>query len=140
MNIQIQTKTLEKNYVFTSEIDNLCIWLYKYILFWNTKLVTVTGEGGRMKQWLAAMETSVLVMGALRLFSGSAEIFAALLMLYVNDAKKALFINGMLAFVGPTVLILTMTVGIASVASEISFLKLFFLGLGIFCIFIALLK
>ena len=83
------------------------------------------GEGGRMKQWLAAMETSVLVMGLLRLFSGSAEIFAALLMLYVNDAK-ALFINGMLAFVGPTVLILTMTIGIASVASEISFLKLFF--------------
>ncbi len=73
-------------------------------------LVTVMGEGGRMKQWLAAMETSVLVMGLLRLFSGSAEIFAALLMLYVNDAKKALFINGMLAFVGPTVLILTMTI------------------------------
>ncbi len=103
-------------------------------------LVTVMGEGGRMKQWLAAMETSVLVMGLLRLFSGSAEIFAALLMLYVNDGKKALFINGMLAFVGPTVLILTMTIGIASVASEISFLKLFFLALGIGCIFIALLK
>ncbi len=131
---------VDKNYVFTSEIDNLCIWLYKYILFWSTALVTVMGEGGRMKQWLAAMETSVLVMGLLRLFSGSAEIFAALLMLYVNDAKKALFINGMLAFVGPTVLILTMTIGIASVASEISFLKLFFLALGIGCIFIALLK
>lgn len=131
---------VEKNYVFTSEIDNLCIWLYKYILFEHTALVTVMGEGGRMKQWLAAMETSVLVMGLLRLFSGSAEIFAALLMLYVNDAKKALFINGMLAFVGPTVLILTMTIGIASVASEISFLKLFFLALGIGCIFIALLK
>lgn len=131
---------LDKNYVFNSEIDNLCIWLYKYILFWNVALVTVMGEGGRMKQWLAAMETSVLVMGLLRLFSGSAEIFAALLMLYVNDAKKALFINGMLAFVGPTVLILTMTIGIASVASEISFLKLFFLALGIGCIFIALLK
>ena len=68
--------------------------------FWSAALVTVMGEGGRMKQWLAAMETSVLVMGALRLFSGSAEIFAALLMLYVNDAKKALFINSMLAFVG----------------------------------------
>ncbi len=131
---------LEKNYVFTSEIDNLCIWLYKYILFWNVEFVTVTVKGGRMKQWLAAMEPSVLVMGLLRLFSGSAEIFAALLMLYVNDAKKALFINGMLAFVGPTVLILTMTIGIASVASEISFLKLFFLALGIGCIFIALLK
>ena len=44
-----------------------------------------------MKQWLAAMETSVLVMGALRLFSGSAEIFAALLMLYVNDAKSVVY-------------------------------------------------
>lgn len=131
---------LEKSYVFNSEIDNPCIWLYKYILFGNVAIVTVMGEGGRMKQWLAAMETSVLVMGLLRLFSGSAEIFAALLMLYVNDAKKALFINGMLAFVGPTVLILTMTIGIASVASEISFLKLFFLALGIGCIFIALLK
>lgn len=93
--------------------------------FWSAALVTVMGEGGRMKQWLAAMETSVLVMGLLRLFSGSAEIFAALLMLYVNDAKKALFINGMLAFVGPTVLILTMTIGIASVASEFFFETLF---------------
>ena len=49
------------------------------------------GEGGRMKQWLAAMETSVLVMGLLRLFSGSAEIFAALLMLYVNDAESIVY-------------------------------------------------
>ncbi|MGF9963110.1 YqhV family protein [Bacillus rhizoplanae] len=93
-----------------------------------------------MKQWLAAFETSVLVMALLRLFSGSMEIFAALLMLYFNDVKKALFVNGMLAFVGPTVLIVTMSVGIASVTNEISFLKLFFLALGIGCIFIAVLK
>lgn len=50
--------------------------------------VPVRREGERMKQWLAAIETSVLVMGLLRLFSGSVEVFAALLMLYVNDAKK----------------------------------------------------
>ncbi|MCP1125112.1 MULTISPECIES: YqhV family protein [Bacillus] len=93
-----------------------------------------------MKQWLAAFETSVLVMALLRIFSGSMEIFAALLMLYFNDVKKALFVNGMLAFVGPTVLIVTMSVGIASVTNEISFLKLFFLVLGIGCIFIAVLK
>ncbi|MGG0238503.1 YqhV family protein [Bacillus rhizoplanae] len=93
-----------------------------------------------MKQWLAAFETSVLVMALLRIFSGSMEIFAALLMLYFNDVKKALFVNGMLAFVGPTVLIVTMSVGIASVTNEISFLKLFFLALGIGCIFIAVLK
>ncbi len=109
-------------------------------MFLASERVVVRREGERMKQWLAAIETSVLVMGLLRVFSGSVEIFAALLMLYVNDAKKALFINGMLAFVGPTVLILTMTIGIASVASEISFLKLFFLTLGVACIFIAVLK
>ncbi|PEZ07706.1 hypothetical protein CN326_06875 [Bacillus sp. AFS018417] len=100
----------------------------------------MTREGERMKQWLAAFETSVLVMALLRIFSGSMEIFAALLMLYFNDVKKALFVNGMLAFVGPTVLIVTMSVGIASVTNEISFLKLFFLVLGIGCIFIAVLK
>jgi hypothetical protein len=93
-----------------------------------------------VKQWLAAIETSVFVMVVLRMFSGSLEILAALFMLHFNEAKKALFINSMLAFVGPTVLIITMSVGIASVANEISFLKLFFLVLGISCIFIANLK
>ena len=87
MNIQILIQTLEKNYVFTSEIDNLCIWLYKYILLeyevsncygrrWKNETVA-SGNGNIRACW-----------GALRLFSGSAEIFAALLMLYVNDAKK----------------------------------------------------
>lgn len=97
-------------------------------------------EGERMKQWLAALETSVLMMATLRLFSGSMEIVAALLMLYFNDAKKALFVNGLLAFVGPTVLILTMSIGIASVANEISMSKMLFLALGVGCIFIAVLK
>nr|WP_279663420.1 YqhV family protein [Ectobacillus ponti] len=79
-------------------------------------------------------------MAALRIFSGSVEIIAALIMLYLNDAKKALVVNGMLAFVGPTVLIVTMSIGILSVAQELSFLKLFFLVLGIGCIFIAIFK
>lgn len=97
-------------------------------------------EGERMKQWLSAFETSVLMMAMLRLFSGGMEVFAALLMLYLNDAKKALFINGLLAFVGPTVLIVTMSIGIASVANEISVSKMVFLALGVGCIFIAVLK
>lgn len=33
MNIQINMSVKMQNYVFTSEIDNLCIWLYKYMLF-----------------------------------------------------------------------------------------------------------
>ncbi|MCP8967062.1 YqhV family protein [Ectobacillus ponti] len=93
-----------------------------------------------MKQWLTGIEGAVLAMAALRIFSGSVEIIAALIMLYLNDAKKALVVNGMLAFVGPTVLIVTMSIGILSVAQELSFLKLFFLVLGIGCIFIAIFK
>lgn len=104
------------------------------------QMLAEVGEGERMKQWLAAFETSVLIMAMLRLFSGSMEVFAALLMLYFNDAKKALFVNGLLAFVGPTVLIVTMSIGIASVANEISMSKMFFLALGVGCIFIAVLK
>ena len=97
-------------------------------------------EGEQMKQWIAGMEAAVLAMATLRLFSGSLEILAALIMLHFNDAKKALAVNGMLAFVGPTVLILTMSIGVLSVANELSFLKLFFLVLGISCILIAVFK
>lgn len=93
-----------------------------------------------MKQWLAIIESSVLAMALLRLISGSIEVTAALFMLHFNDAKKALLINGMLAFVGPTVLIVTMSIGVLSVANELSFLKLFFLFLGAGCILIAVFK
>lgn len=86
------------------------------------------------------MKDSVLMMAVLRIFSGSAEILAALLMLYFNDAKKALAINSVLAFVGPSVLILTMSIGIISVANELSFLKIVFLLMGISCILIAVFK
>jgi hypothetical protein len=93
-----------------------------------------------MKQWLAAIEVSVLAMAVLRLISGSIEVFAALLMLYFNDVKKALVVNSLLAFVGPTVLIITMSIGVLSVSNDISFLKLFFLFLGVGCILIAVFK
>jgi hypothetical protein len=97
-------------------------------------------EGEVVKQWLLVIESSVLAMAVLRLISGSTEIIAALLMLYFNDAKKALAINSMLAFVGPTVLIVTMSIGVLSVANELSFLKVFFLVLGVGCILIAVFK
>ncbi|MFX3622583.1 MAG: YqhV family protein [Ectobacillus sp.] len=93
-----------------------------------------------MKQWLSVVEASVLAMAVLRLISGSIEVLAALVMLYYNDAKKALVINGLLAFVGPTILILTMSIGIMSVANEISSGKLLFLIVGVGCILIAVFK
>ncbi|WP_416827184.1 YqhV family protein [Ectobacillus polymachus] len=86
------------------------------------------------------MKESVLIMAVLRMFSGSAEILAAFLMLYFNDPKKALAINGMLAFIGPTVLIISMSIGVISVANELSFLKIVFLVMGISCILIAVFK
>ncbi|MBO9129698.1 YqhV family protein [Bacillus sp. 165] len=93
-----------------------------------------------MKQWLAVIETSVLAMAVLRMVSGSIEVCAALVMLYLNDVKKALVVNSLLAFVGPTVLIVTMTIGVLSISNDISFLKLFFLFLGVGCILIAVFK
>lgn len=86
------------------------------------------------------LKESVLIMAVLRMFSGSAEILAALLMLYFNDPKKALVMNGMLAFIGPTVLIISMSIGVMSVANELSFLKIVFLLMGISCILIAVFK
>ena len=78
MNIQIVIRNLEKNYVFTSEIDNLCIWLYKYILL---EYEVSNCYGRRWKNETVASGNGNIraCYGALRLFSGSAEIFVACL-------------------------------------------------------------
>lgn len=84
-----------------------------------------------MKRWLALMEGSVLSMAGLRFLSASIELIAAISMLLVNDVKKALAINAMLAVVGPVILIITMSIGLISLADEISFSKLIIIGLGV---------
>ena len=84
-----------------------------------------------MKRWISFFETSVLSMAGLRILSGLIEISAAVLMLIFNDPKKALAINAMLAIVGPIVLVTTMTIGLLSIADDLSFSKLFFVGLGV---------
>jgi hypothetical protein len=84
-----------------------------------------------MKKWFSAMEVSVLSMAGLRILSGIIEITAAILMLAFNDTRKALAINAVLAIVGPIVLVTTMTIGLVSIADELSFSKLFFILLGV---------
>ncbi len=84
-----------------------------------------------MKRWLSLIETSVLSMAGLRFLSASIELTAAILMLVFNDVKKAIAINAMLAVVGPVVLITTMAIGLLSIADDLSFSKLFFVGLGV---------
>jgi hypothetical protein len=84
-----------------------------------------------MKRWLSLIEGSVLTMAGLRIVSASIELAAAITMLLLNDVKKALAVNAMLAVVGPIILVLTMTVGLISLADELSFRKLFIIGLGV---------
>lgn len=84
-----------------------------------------------MKRWFALLDTTVMSMAGLRIVSGLIEISAAITMLFLNDVKKALAVNALLAVVGPIVLVTTMTIGLISLADELSFSKLLFIGLGV---------
>lgn len=84
-----------------------------------------------MKHWISLVHTSVLSMAGLRILSASIELTAAILMLVFNDVRKAMAINAMLAVVGPIILISTMAIGLISMADELSFSKLFIIGLGV---------
>jgi len=84
-----------------------------------------------MKRWLSTIETTVLSMAGLRILSATIELTAAILMLVFNDVKKAIAINALLAVVGPVILITTMTIGLLSIADDLSFSKLFFVALGV---------
>jgi hypothetical protein len=82
----------------------------------------------------------VVSMATLRLISGSIEIVAALFMLKVGQVDKALTINTTLAFVGPTVLIITTTIGLVGIADKLSWAKMTWIMLGVFCLLIGISK
>ncbi|WP_102345630.1 YqhV family protein [Bacillus sp. Marseille-P3661] len=84
-----------------------------------------------MKRWLSLLDTSVASMAGLRIISALIELSAAIAMLLFNDVRKALAINALLAVVGPVILITTMSIGLISLADEISFRKLLFIGAGV---------
>jgi hypothetical protein len=93
-----------------------------------------------MKRWLLFIEPAVLSMAGMRLLSAAIEMIAALVMLLFNDVKKALAVNVILAVVGPTIFIITMTIGLLSLADELSFSKLGFIALGVILILIGIYK
>jgi hypothetical protein len=93
-----------------------------------------------MKRWLPFIEPAVLSMAGMRLLSAVIEMIAALVMLLFNDVKKALAVNALLAVVGPTILIVTMTIGLLSLSDELSFSKLGFIALGVILILIGIYK
>ncbi|TYP77878.1 YqhV family protein [Paenibacillus methanolicus] len=82
----------------------------------------------------------VLSMATLRIISGSIEICAALLMLRLNQIDKALVVNSSLAFVGPLILIATTTIGLVGMSDKLSMTKLAWIGAGIACLMIGILK
>jgi hypothetical protein len=86
----------------------------------------------------AVIEKALLVMVLLRLVSGSIEIFAAFLMLRLNQIEKALIINSSLALVGPIILIATTTVGLIGVSEKLSFLKIICIFSGVALILIGI--
>lgn len=82
----------------------------------------------------------VMGMAGLRLFSGSLEIVAALIMLRLNQVDKALLVNSGLAIVGPLTLLATTTIGLVGLADKLSFTKMLWVGIGVTFIFIGILK
>ncbi|TLS36364.1 YqhV family protein [Pseudalkalibacillus caeni] len=86
------------------------------------------------------IDGTVFSMAMFRILSASIEFTAALLMLYFNDVRKALFINSMLAIVGPLILIVTMTIGVVGLADELSFGKILLILVGIGFILIGIFR
>ena len=80
------------------------------------------------------IEKTILWMALLRVFSGSLEIFVALLILKFNNVEKALVMNSSLALVGPMILIITTTIGLLGIAERVSITKLIWIFGGVACI------
>lgn len=60
------------------------------------------------KKMFTNLERTIIAMALFRgLLSGSIEVFAAFLMMRINNIEKALIINTTLAFIGPFTLIVT---------------------------------
>jgi hypothetical protein len=80
------------------------------------------------------IEKTIIWMALLRVFSGSLEIFVALLILKFNNVEKALVVNSSLALVGPIILIITTTIGLLGMAEKVSIIKLIWIFGGVACI------
>jgi sugar phosphate permease len=93
-----------------------------------------------MKKWIAGLDTTVLSMAGLRFLSASIELTAAILMLVLNDVKKAVAVNAVLAMIGPLIFIATMTIGLLSLTDDLSFSKLIFIAIGVGFILLGIYK
>ncbi|MBP1974917.1 YqhV family protein [Cohnella thailandensis] len=86
------------------------------------------------------MDKTVFSMAILRIFSGSIELTAAIVMLKLNDVQKALAVNSMLAMVGPLVLLTTTTIGLVGLADKLSPMRFVWVTVGVGCLLVGILK
>ncbi|WP_433946338.1 YqhV family protein [Paenibacillus sp. SN-8-1] len=86
------------------------------------------------------LDKFVASMATLRIVSGTLEIIAAILMLKLGRIDKALAVNTALAFVGPTVLIVTTSLGLMGMADKLSWGKIGWVACGVICLLIGILK
>lgn len=86
------------------------------------------------------LDKFVTSMALLRVMSGSIEILAAIIMLKLGRVDKALAVNSALAFVGPSILIITTAIGLSGMADRLSWSKILWIGLGVSCLLIGILK
>ncbi|MGD6815570.1 YqhV family protein [Metabacillus sp. 84] len=93
-----------------------------------------------MRNWWGGLDQTVLAMAGLRLLSASIELTAAICMLLVNDVRKAIAINSVLAIVGPAIFIGTMAIGIYQIAGDVSYGKMVFIALGVVFILVGIYK
>lgn len=86
------------------------------------------------------MDKTVIGMAVLRIMSGCLELTAALVMLRLGEVQKALAVNSLLAVVGPFVLFSTTAIGLVGLAERLSPEKFVWVGLGVVCLLIGVLK
>ncbi|SCA86715.1 hypothetical protein BGLY_2892 [Bacillus glycinifermentans] len=84
-----------------------------------------------MKFFFGQVNPTVLTMAALRVVSSLIELTAAIVMLLLNDVRKAVAVNSVLAMVGPFIFIITMTIGIYQIAGQLSYAKLILIFMGV---------
>ena len=84
------------------------------------------------------IEKALLMIIMLRIFSGSVDITAAMLMYKFNDLEKAFYINTLLALVGPCVLIITTGIALVGLAEKVSVTRMVCLFAGIILILFSL--
>jgi uncharacterized membrane protein HdeD (DUF308 family) len=80
-------------------------------------------------------ENTVMAMAALRVFSGVLEICAALFIIRFNRIDTALRVNGILAVIGPTILLMGIMLGVSGLTDRLPLGRLVLIYLGAFLIF-----